>query len=233
MSLSLQEMSAKVDTLSSQVDEKEKEHKDAMDKMDEKHKTAMYDMDKKNHDAMDEKEKDAKKAMNDEKEHHEAVLKAVLKANEEEDKDKRAELVKAALKAMDEKNDEHESSTVKADHENDEEKKAMKAQLDYQDKIIKMPKLQILTAAYEGVGTEKSKLAEYVADWNKMTPQQLDGAIEKAKPIIELTGKTIEIPQAPLGLSQGMSAFTGSTKSGNEEFSAKVDKMSVEELFTR
>ena len=230
MSLSLQEMSAKVDTLSSQVDDKEKEHKDAMDKMDEKHKTAMYDMDKKNHDAMDEKEKDAKKAMDDEKEKHDAVLKAVLKAMDEEDKDERASLLKAAMD-ISHKDDEHTETAKTADHLKDEENKAMKAQLDYQDTIIKKPKLQILEAAYTNAGVEKETVEGYKADWNKMSLPDLDKAINLAKPIIELSGKVIETP-TPLGLSQGLSTFTGSIKSGNEEFSAKVDKMSLEELFT-
>jgi len=150
---------------------------------------------------------------------------------EEEDKEKRAELVKAAM--VEHKDDEHKFQSKNADHENDEEKKAMKAQLEYQDKIIKKPKLQILAAAYEGVGTEESKLKSYKADWDKMTPVQLDAAIEMAKPIIELSGQTIETTPTPLGLSQGLSTFTGSIKSGSEEYSAKVDKMSTEELFAR
>ena len=67
-----------------------------------------------------------------------------------------------------------------------------------------------------------------------MTLPELDKAITLAKPIIELSGQIVKVQQqTPLGLSQGLTQFTGSIKSGNEEYSAKVDKMSVEELFDK
>jgi len=231
MAPSLTELSAKVDTLTAQVDEKEKEHKDAMDEKEKEHKEAMDDMEKKNHDGMEDEHKkteEAKKAMEDEKKHHDAVLKAVLKAMEEEDPEKRKEAIKQAQNIEHKDDVHHEAEHL--ENEKDEEKKAMKAQLDYQDKIIKKPKLQILEAAYTGAGVGESKVKEYKADWGKMTAEQLDDAIEKAQPIIEMTGRSIETPE-PLGLSKGLSEFSGSTKTGNEEYSAKVEKMSPAELF--
>lgn len=230
MAPTLVELSGKLDEMQTRADEKDKEYKAEVEKKENEHKEAMDDKEKEHKDAMEEKEKEAKRAEDDEKKNHDAVLKAVLKAMDEDDPEKRKEAIKSA---MDEKHKEHESSTKTAEHENDEEKKAMKAQLEYQDKIMKKPKLQILEAAYAGVGTDKSKLAEYVADWNKLTLPQLDAAIEQAKPIIELSGQTIESQPTPLGLSKGLSEFTGSTKTGNEEYSAKIDKMSTEELFAR
>jgi len=234
---SLQDLSAKVDTLTAQVDDEEKKHKDAMEMKDKEHKDAMEDMDKKNHDAMEDEHKkteDAGTAMEDEKEKHDAILKAVLKAMEEPDKEKREALIKAAM--IEHKDDEHTETSMhkgmhKSMHEDDEKMKSMKAQLEYQDKIIRKPKLQILEAAYLNVGTEKSKVEEYKADWNKMSLPQLDAAIEQAQPIIELSGRVIETTPTPVGLGQGMSEFRGSAKTGVEEYSAKVDKMSVEELF--
>lgn len=225
---SLQDLSAKLDSMTARADEKDNEYKEAMEKNDKDHKDAMTDMEKKNHDAMEEKEKDAKKAMHDEKEKHEATLKAVLVAMEEPDKDKREALLKAAIEHKD---DQHTQTAKNADHMEDEEKKAMKAQLEYQNNIIKKPKLQILEAAYSKVGTDKSKLEEYKADWNNMTLPQLDAAIEMAKPIIELTGEILQVP-TPLGLSEGMSTFTGSLKT-DDEYAANIDKMSTEELFHR
>ncbi|KKN76258.1 hypothetical protein LCGC14_0372840 [marine sediment metagenome] len=237
MPSSLLELSAKLDEMNAKADENDQKYKDAMEKKDKDHKEAMDDMEKKNHDAMEDEHKkteDANKAMEDDKEHHDAVLKAVLKAMEEPDEEKRATLLKAAME-IPHKDDEHTQTAKNGDHEMKEmkeENKSMKAQLDYQNTIIKKPKLQILEAAYES-HVDKKTLAEYTADWNKMTPEQLDGAIEKAKPIIELSGRTIETTPTPLGLSQGLSEFTGSAKSGNGEYSAKVDKMTPEELFAR
>lgn len=231
MAPSLQDLSTKVDTLNAQVDEKEKEHKDAMEMKDKEHKDAMHEMDEKHKTAMEDYGKKNHDAMEDDKNKHEATLKAVLKAMEEDDKDKREAMIKDAM--VEHKDDEHtQTSMHKGMHEDDEEKKAMKAQLDYQAKELKKPKLQILTGAYEGVGTDESQLKEYKADWDKMTLPELDKAIILAKPIIELSGRTIETTPAPLGLSQGMSTFTGSVKTDNE-YSAKVDKMTTEELFTR
>jgi len=231
MAPSLQELSTKVDTLNAQVDDKEKEHKDAMEMKDKEHKDAMHEMDEKHKTAMEDYGKKNHDAMEEDKNKHEAILKAVLVAMDEPDKDKRDAMIKTAM--IEHKDDEHtQTSMHKGMHEDDEEKKAMKAQLEYQNNIIKKPKLQILEAAYTGVGTDKSKLEEFKADWNKMTLPQLDAAIEMAKPIIELSGKTIETIPSPLSLSNGMSTFTGSVKTDNE-YSAKVDKMTVEELFTR
>jgi len=222
---SLVELSAKVDELTGQVDEKDKEHKDAMEHMDKEHKDAMHEMDEKHKADMDEKEKESKHAQDEEKEKHDAVLKAVLKAMEEDDKDKREALIKSAVEVP-HKDDEHTQTGKKAEYENDEEKKAMKAQLAYQDNIIKKPKLQILQAAYEQ-HVDKSKLAEYTADWNKMTPQQLDSAIEKAQPVIELSG--VKTTPEPIAMGKGYGTeFTGSI---NQEYSAKVDKMTDQELF--
>lgn len=223
MASSLQELSDKVDTLNAQVDEKEKEAKKAAEETEKEHKDAMDDMEKNHKDAMDDKEKEAKKAAEDDKEKHDAVLKAVLQAMDEEDKDKRAELVKAAV--VEHKDDKH---TQSSNNNDDEEKKALKAQVNYTNKLLKKPKLQVLEATYVKAGIDKSKLKTYKADWDKMTLEQLDGAIEKIQPLVASFG--METPE-PLSLGTGLSSELSASVNINEEYSAKVDKMSTEELF--
>jgi len=232
---SLTDLNTKIDQLNAQVDEKDKNHKDAMDTMDKEHKDAMENMEKKNHDAMEDEHKkteDANKAMEDEKKNHEAVLKAVLKAMEEEDPEKRKQAIKEAVEVQ-HKDDVHTETAKYGDHEMKEmkeENKSMKAQLEYQNTIIKKPKLQILQATYEKAGTDEKTIKAYKAEWDEMTPQQLDGAIEKLKPLMESLGASVKETQEPISLGQSIE-FTASTKSGNEEYSAKVDKMSTAELF--
>lgn len=202
-------------SMSAQVDKDKEEAKTAMEKEHEDAKKAMED-----------KEHEAKKAMEDEEKKHEAVKQAVLKAMENEDKE---EAKKAVLKAMGDNDKEHEAKHAMED---DEEKKALKAQVTYLATTVKAPKIQYLTKVYQAALTPKETIEEYVAEWNKQTPQQLDAEIKKLGPLINTITQTqmnAEVPEMVIPtmstLPIGDSVYKGSIDT------SKITKMSDAELF--
>lgn len=201
--------------------------------------TAAMDEDKKDaKKAMEEKEKDAKKAMDDKIEENKNAMDeehkkdasrmaAVLKAMDEEDPEKRKEAVKSA---MEDENKDKDHTAM--DMKDDEEKKALKAQVTYLANKTKLPTINYLKQVYTAAKVDDSTLKTYEAEWSEMTPQQLDAAVEKVKPLVESMGITsfeAETEKSPFGFS------TLPTPSKVEEFSAskefqKIDKMTPEQL---
>ncbi len=227
---SLEELSEKVDQLNAQVDTEKKDHKEAMDNKDKEHKDAM---DEKEKNAMDEKDKEAKKA-NDEKEKHESVLKAMHKAMDDEKDEKKKEGMKAVLEAMKADDTVKKINEQEGNYSNEdkEEKKAMKAEITYLASLVKKPIIDQLTQIYQGAKTPESDIKEYVADWNKMTPEQLDGALKKVAHLVGAR-KSYEAVEkkSPFGFSTG-------TAPGQRQFSAskafeKIDKASDSDLFNK
>jgi len=203
-------------SMSAQVDKDKEEAKTAMEKEHEDAKKAMED-----------KEHEAKKAMEDEEKKHDAVKQAVLKAMENDDKE---EAMKAVLKAMgDDDNKEHEAKKAMED---DDEKKALKAQVTYLADTIKTPKIQYLTKVYQAALTPKETITEYVAEWNKQTPQQLDAEIKKLGPLINTITQTQLNAEVPEMVIPTMSTLptSDSTYKGSVDVS-KISKMSDAELF--
>lgn len=226
--LSAEEQVDHVKKLESQVEHKDDEHKQAMEDekknhesalkdMDDEHKKEAMDDDKKNHNAQDEKDK--------------KLEAAILKAMEEEDKDKREAAIRSAMENHMTKKDEGKD-TATAMHE-DEEKKALKAQVTYLTAQANKPKIEYLAAIYKAAGVEEKTITEYTADWTKLNGEQLDGAIEKVKPLIE------NIPEfqankeekKPFGFSTTEIPTELSGAVGNDKRMDKIEKMSDTELF--
>jgi len=223
----IEDMSTYIKEFTAQVEHKDDEHKQAMDDEKKNHETAKVAQDEK-----DKKMEEAMKAMEDEKKNHEAkvatILSAVKSAMDEPDEEKKKEALKAAMKAMDDSDkpkDQHDSM-----HE-DEEKKALKAEVTYLAKKINQPKIKYLTDVYKAAKVDQNTLDSYVADWKKMDSQQLDGAVEKVRPLLDSMGYKAEedTDDSPLGFSTPDS-FSGATKSDSFD---KIDKMTTSELFGR
>jgi hypothetical protein len=206
-----------VASLSAKADDVDKKHEEAKKAMEEKHK-----------EAIDNKEKESKKALDEEHKKNEATLKAVLKAMEEDDPEKRKEAVKAAI---DHKDDEHKEGTS----HDDEEKKAMKAEITYLAAELKKPKIEYLAKVYQAANTPEDKLKEYVADWETKTAKQLDAAIEQVKPLIDSIESVTQFEankteKSPFGFSTASPPTSSKTFAASKEFE-KIEKMSTEDLF--
>lgn len=147
--------------------------------------------------------------------------KAMKAAMDEKDESKKAEAMKEAMKHYKAEDDSEDKKVdAKKAEEEKEEKEAMKAEL-------AKSRLQVLTAAYKNRVDEKT-LTEYTAQWNKQSFKQLDAEIEKIKPFI---GKTIPKQESQIPLSPMGSTMTFSASKTDDEYSAKVDKMTVDQLF--
>ena len=213
-----------VASLSAEVDKKDKEANYAMDKKDKDAKTAMED-----------KEDNHKSAMDEEEKKHEAVLKAVLKAMEEDDHEKRKEAVKSAMD--DDKHDNDKNKEAKrAAEEDDDEKKALKAEVTYLANYNKSPKIQYLKKVYQAALTPEATITKYVAEWEGKTLPQLDAEIKKIAPLIQTltqnnqmdavtqTSDNFEIPMMST-LPTPNSSYSGSVDL------SKINKMSDQDLF--
>lgn len=226
--MSAEEQDDHVKKLQSQVEHKDDEHKQAMDVEEKKHESALKAMEEeKKKEAMEEEKK--KEAM---EENHKKMESAILKAMEEEDKDKREAAIRSAMEEHMTKKDEGKD-TATAMHE-DEEKKALKAQVTYLIAQANKPKIEYLAAIYKAAGVEEKTITEYTADWTKLNGEQLDGAIEKVKPLIE------NIPEfqankeekKPFGFSTTEIPTELSGAVGNDKRMDKIEKMSDTELFS-
>ena len=167
--------------------------------------------------------------MDEEEKKHEATMKAVLKAMEEDDHEKRKEAVKSAM----EDNHEDKDKDAKRAMEDDDEKKALKAQVTYLATVVKNPKIQYLTKVYQAALTPEATLKEYVADWNGKTPQQLDAEIKKIAPLVQTLTQTNQMDAATPELEiPMMSTLPTSTTSyqGSVDLS-KINKMTDKDLF--
>ena len=232
--MTIEEQNDYVANLTSQVEHKDDEHKQAMDEMEKNHKDAMEEMDEK-------QKKEAKLAMDEEHKNHEARMAklsaAILKAMDEDDDDKRKEAIKQAMED-DKKEHEGMEHDDKKDHEamekDDEEKKALKAELTYLTATVNKPKIDYLSKIYSAAKVDEKTLRQYEADWKKMTSKQLDGAIEKVKPLIE------SIPEFSASVPEQQTPFGFSTPDIPTELSGavddkgmkKIDEMSDAELMT-
>lgn len=107
----------------------------------------------------------------------------------------------------------------------DEEKEALKAELRYLRKQAAAPKIKFLENSYKGRVDEKT-LTEYKAAWEKSTPEKLDQEIIKIRPFIAMAES--QAKDEPIGFST--LEFPPVFSAAKDEYSAKVDKMSVAEL---
>lgn len=197
-------------------------------------KTAQEDKDKEHKEAMDKKEEEAKKAKRaseEEKEKDAVVLKAIKSAMEEKDPEKREAAIKSAMEEHDKKKDTNDASN----HEDDEEKKALKAQITFLANKIKEPQLDYLKKVYQAAKTDESTLNEYMDEWKEMTPEQLDGAIKKVKPLVESMNMNSfdaekSEPRNPFGYNAGTIPKDTKQFDASETFK-KIDDMSAEEAF--
>jgi len=242
MSKTTQELSAMktedlveyVASLSAEVDKKEHDANYAMDKKDHDAKTAMDEKDEEHKTAM---EHERKMAMEHEDKKHEATLKAVLKAMEEDDHEKRKDAVKSAMekehKTAMEHGHEDKNKDAKQAMEDDDEKKALKAQVTYLATVVKNPKIQYLTKVYQAALTPEATLKEYVADWNGKTPQQLDAEIKKITPLVQTLTQTNQMdaatPEIEIPMMSTLPTPTTSYQ-GSVDLS-KINKMSDKDLF--
>jgi len=225
--MNLEELQVFTASLVAQEEKKEDEHKDAME--DEK---------KNNHDAMDEEKKNHESQVEHKDDEHKEAMKALraslLSAMEEKDEEKKEEAMKAVLQAMDE---EHKKESMHKGMEDkkheameDEEKKAMKATITYLSAAVNKPKIDYLNKIYTAAKTEPATLTKWNQEWEAMNPKQLDGAIAKAKPLVDtLEYSATQEEKSPFG-------FPTVEGPGRKEYSAdksfkKIDEMSDEELF--
>ena len=122
-----------------------------------------------------------------------------------------------------------------ADHEDDEEKKAMKAELTYLGAVVKAPKLDLLNQIYSAAKVDESTLKTWKAEWEGMTAKQLDAAIEKAKPLISTMDNVSFEAQSkptPFGFETPNVPSFKSEFSAAKEFKA-IDEMSVKDIFKK
>ena len=222
--MNLEELEVFTASLKAQVEHKDDEHKQAMDEEEKKAKQAMED-EKKNHDAQDEKKEE------DHKEALKALKASLLSAMEEKDEEKKDAAMKAILQAMDDEKKNHEAHKAQDDPKEDEEKKALKAQVTYLTASVNKPKIAFLNKVYKAAKTEEATLTGWNKEWEGMNSKQLDGAIAKTKPLVE----TLEYKGAE---QEEKSPFGFSTADGpgTKEFSAdkkfkSIDDLSDEELF--
>ncbi len=222
--MNLEDLQAFTASLKAQVEHKDDEHKEAMEEEEKKAKQAQEE-EKKNHEAQDEKKDD------DHKEALKALKASLLQAMEEKDEEKKAAAMQAVLQAMDE---EHKKEGTYEDNkhegQNDEEKKALKAQVTYLSAAVNRPKIAFLNKVYKAAKTEEATLTGWNKEWEAMDSKQLDGAIAKTKPLVEtLEYKAVDEEKSPFG-------FTTAEGPGQKEFSAdkkfkSIDTLSDEELF--
>lgn len=219
-SMDISELTSYVANLTAEVEHKDDEHKTAMD---DKEKDAKKAMDEKEEEA-----KKAKKAMDEDHEKDAVVLKAVLKAMDEEDPDKRKEAIKTAMKA-----DLPDKDKKDAMHEDDEEKKALKAEVSYLAAKANKPTIDYLTKVYQAAQTPEDKIKEYIAEWEKMNTKQLDAALGKIKPLVEQMGTEsfeADSTKSPFGFSSPSPPVEQVSFSASAEFK-KIDEMSPSEAF--
>jgi len=125
-------------------------------------------------------------------------------------------------------NEKHEAKSA----EDDEEKKALKAQVTYLANSVKAPKIQYLTKVYQAALTPKETITEYVAEWNKQTPQQLDAEIKKLGPLINTITQTQMNAEVPEMVIPTMSTLpTGDSTYKGSVDTSRITKMSDAELF--
>jgi len=144
--------------------------------------------------------------------------------------------MKAVLQAMDDEDNKHKESMHKGMEEHkkeameDEEKKALKAQVTYLTASVNKPKIAFLNKVYKAAKTEEATLSNWNKEWEGMNSKQLDGAIEKTKPLVEtLEYKAADEEKSPFG-------FNVAEGSRDQEYSAdkkfkSIDDMSDEDLF--
>jgi len=187
----------------------------------------MDDMDKEHKDAMDEEEekaKKAKKAQEEDEKKVEAKMAAILKAMDEDDHEKREALVKAAMEEDEKK---HEGMG-----DDDEEKKALKAEVTYLSAAIKQPKIERLTNIYKASKTPEEQIKSFVAEWEKKTPKQLDAELKKTEHLAETVQFDI-IPDNPFHFGGTPApAPVDEPYSASDETFKKIDKMTPDQAFS-
>lgn len=144
--------------------------------------------------------------------------KAMKAAMDEKDEKKQAEAMKEAMT--------HYKAEGDEDEKKDDEKEAMKAEIETLRAEAIKPKLQILTAAYKAVKTDDKTIAAYTAEWKKQTLSQLDAEIDKVKPFMARTITAPKEEKQPLGFSTFQ--FNASTE---DEYSASLKTKTDSELF--
>lgn len=216
--MTLEELQEFTADLKAQDEKKDDEHKEAMDEKEKEHKDAM-DEEKKNHESQVEHKDD------EHKQKMEGLKADLLKAMDEKDDEKKATAMKAVLDAMEDEKKNHEASHKgQEDKKDDEEKKAMKAQITYLTATVNKPKIEYLNKIYTAAKTEDKTLTTWNKEWEAMNSKQLDGAIEKTKPLVEtLEYKAVEEEKSPFG-------FSTAEGPGQKEFSADKKFKSIEDL---
>lgn len=187
--------------------------------MEEKMKTAMEETDEK---------KDEKKAMHKMKGMSKKFHAAMKAAMDETDEEKKKTKMEAAMKLY---NSQEEEDTEE-DKEKEKKEAEMTAELTILRKEVSKPRLQFLEASYKGRVPEDI-LKAYKASWEKMNITQLDGEVNKVKPFIKMQKSSSQLEGAkgePLGFSTFTfpESFSAETK---DEYSAKVEKMTPDEIF--
>ena len=236
--MDIPELVTYVASLTADVEHKDDEHKQAILKAEEEKKEEEAKQAKK---AEEEKEEAVRQAMDDEHKKDAARMEAVLKAMDEKDPEKRKEAIKNAMKESEEEKNNDANKARKADHEKEEENKALKAEVSYLASQINLPKIDYLKKVYEASNTDAAKIREYVAEWEKMDTKQLDGAIDKVKPLVETLNSTngnnyeanaSQQQQQPLGFSSLQSPMKTESFSASREFK-KIDAMTPEQAFSQ
>ncbi len=223
-SMDIPELVEYVASLTSQVEHKDDEHKQAMD---EKEKDAKKAQDEK--DDKEEEAKKAKKAQDEEEKKHEGLRAALLKAMDEPDDKKREAMIKTAMDE-DEKHESKKGKTAMGD--DDEEKKALKAEITYLSASIKQPKIDYLTKVYKASNTPDKELGAYVAEWIKKSPQQLDAEIKKTAHLAEVVSYQAEEKPNPFGFNGAPNPISGPAYEANNSDFKKIDKMTPDQAFS-
>jgi hypothetical protein len=228
------ELNAAVKAEKEEDEDKESKHKAALKAMKDEHKDAMKDEDEKHKAEIEHKDDEHKTKYES--------LKATLKAAmDEEEDEKKKEGMKAALKAME---DEHkkeandktrtiEQKEGKYGKEEDEEKKALKAEVTYLTAAVNKPKLDYLKQVYTAANTPDSELTNYIDEWSAMSSKQLDAAITQTS---RLSGhmKSFEASteqKSPFGFSTADVPGSHSTYNAGKGLD-KIDKMNDKDLFS-
>ena len=204
------------------MDEEKKNHESALKAQEDEHKKEAQDDEKKNHDAQEDKDK--------------KLEAAILKAMEEPDKEKREAAIRSAMEDHMKKNHEgqdNDEHKKEAQEKDDEEKKAMRAEITYLNAERNAKKIKHLESIYKAAQTPEETLKEYKAEWEKMTPKQLDAAVEHIKPLISTLELSADKPSEednPFGWKGAQAPAELSASVSDKRFD-KIDKMSDSELF--
>jgi len=108
----------------------------------------------------------------------------------------------------------------------------MKAEITYLSAQVSKPRINYLESIYQAAKTDEKTLKEYKAEWEKMSPKQLDAAIAKIKPLIE----TLELSaskkptEEPFGFSTAEVPKEFGASIGDKSFK-RIDDLTDSELF--